>query len=138
MGRPHETSFAPTRSVLSANARPDAWSPVNAGGGPMRAISRVLLAAVVLIWPGALFAQQIDWQRVDDAIAKPGEAQGDVRRYELPRTDLNVTIDGVTLKPNLALAGWMAFKPVQEGAWVTGELVLTETEVGPVMTKLLD
>ena len=104
----------------------------------MRAISRVLLAAVVLTWPGALCAQQIDWQRVDDAIAKPGEAQGDVRRYELPRTDLNVTIDGVTLKPSLALAGWVAFKPVQEGAWVTGELVLTETEVGPVMTKLLD
>jgi hypothetical protein len=104
----------------------------------MRAIPRILLVAVMLAWAGGLHAQQIDWQRVDDAIAKPGNTQGDVRRYELPRSDLNVTIDGVTLKPNLALTGWVAFKPVEEGVWVTGDLVLTETEVGPVMSKLLD
>ncbi len=104
----------------------------------MRAIPRIVLAAAMLAWPGGLFAQQIDWQRVDDAIAKPGTTQGDVRRYHLQRSDLNVTIDGVTLKPNLALAGWVAFKPIQDGAWATGDLVLTETEVGPVMSKLLD
>jgi Domain of Unknown Function (DUF1259) len=104
----------------------------------MRAIPRILLAAAMLAWPAGLHAQGIDWQRIDDAIAKPGNTQGDVRRYELQRSDLNVTIDGVTLKPNLALAGWVAFKPVQEGAWVTGDLLLTETEVGPVMSKLLD
>src|SRR5437667_11816712 len=85
---PHETSFAPTRSVLSANARPTPGRPSKQEKGHMRAISRVLLAAVILTWPGALCAQQIDWQRVDDAIAKPGVAQGDVRRYELPRSDL--------------------------------------------------
>jgi len=104
----------------------------------MRAIPPILLAAAMLAWPAGLHAQAIDWQRVDDAIAKPGNTQGDVRRYELQRSDLNVTIDGVTLKPNLALSGWVAFKPVQEGAWVTGDLLLTETEVGPVMSKLLD
>src|SRR5262249_11067716 len=105
----------------------------------MWAISKFLFpAAALALLAAPARAQQIDWARVDDALTKTGVVQGDVRRYELPRADLNVTIDGVTLKAALALSGWLAFKPAPEGAWVTGEVVLTETEVGPVMSKLLD
>ena len=54
-----------------------------------------------------------------------------------PRTDLNVTLDGVTIKPALALGGWVAFKPMHGGAMVMGDLVLLETEINPVMTKMI-
>jgi biotin operon repressor len=49
-----------------------------------------------------------------------------------------VTVDGVAIKPALALGGWLGFEPVQDGALVMGDLVLTETEVSPVMSKLLE
>src|SRR6185437_8271641 len=53
-----------------------------------------------------------------------------------PRTDLHVTLDGVALKPSLALGSWLAFWPEGNAAMVMGDLVLTETEIAPVMTKL--
>lgn len=83
-------------------------------------------------------AQEIDWQRVDDAFGRKAAVSGDVRRYGFPRTDLNVTLDGVTIKPALALGGWIAFKPMHGEAMVMGDLVLLETEINPVMLKLIE
>jgi Domain of Unknown Function (DUF1259) len=48
-----------------------------------------------------------------------------------------MTVDGVAIKPALALGGWLGFEPMAGGALVMGDLVLTETEIEPVMTKLL-
>jgi hypothetical protein len=48
-----------------------------------------------------------------------------------------VTVDGVTIKPALALGGWLGFEPVAGGALVMGDLVLVEPEIAPVMSKLL-
>jgi hypothetical protein len=84
-------------------------------------------------------AQEIDWQKVDAAFGrKPAVVAGDVHRYGFPRTDLTVTLDGVNIKPALALGGWIAFKPAHGGAMAMGDLVLLETEINPVMSKLLE
>jgi len=83
-------------------------------------------------------AQAIDWQKVDDAFGRKAAVSEDVHRYGFPRTDLNVTLDGVTIKPALALGGWVAFKPAHGGAMVMGDLVLLETEINPVMLKLIE
>jgi Domain of Unknown Function (DUF1259) len=83
-------------------------------------------------------AQEIDWQKVDDALGRKPGVSGDVHRYGFPRTDLAVTLDGVTIKPALALGGWIAFKPAHGGAMAMGDLVLLESEVNPVMLKLIE
>jgi hypothetical protein len=84
-------------------------------------------------------AQEIDWQKIDDAFGrKPAAVASDVHRYGFPRTDLAVTLDGVAIKPALALGGWIAFKPAHGGAMVMGDLVLLETEINPVMLKLIE
>src|SRR4030081_1859668 len=83
-------------------------------------------------------AQEIDWQKVDDAFGRKPAVSGDVHRYGFPRTDLTVTLDGVTIKPALALGGWVAFKPMHGGAMVMGDLVLLESEINPVMLKMID
>src|SRR5215217_7832363 len=83
-------------------------------------------------------AQEVDWQAVDDAFGRKPAVTGDVHRYSFPRTDLNVTLDGVTIKPALALGGWVAFKPMHGQAMVMGDLVLLETEINPVMLKLIE
>jgi hypothetical protein len=79
-----------------------------------------------------------DWQAVDSALGRKGAAQpGDVMKYSFPRSDLDVTVDGVKLKPAFALGSWVAFKRVGAGQTVAaGDLVLTEDEIGPVMSKL--
>ncbi len=104
----------------------------------MRLIS-VLSIGASLIAATAARSQDIDWQKVDDAIGrKPAVVSGDVHRYGFPRSDLSVTLDGVSIKPALALGGWVAFKGMGKQAMVMGDLVLLETEIKPVMTKLVD
>src|SRR6516164_3510560 len=84
-------------------------------------------------------AQEIDWKKVDETIGRSAAVvSGDVHRYAFPRADLNVTLDGVTIRPALALSGWTAFKPVHGGAMIMGDLVLLETEINPVMSKLIE
>jgi len=94
-----------------------------------------LLAAVAL--PALGNAADIDWKKVDTALGKAAAISGEVHRYGLPRSDLHVTLDGVAIKPALALGGWVAFAPMHGEAMVMGDLVLLETEITPVMTKLL-
>jgi biotin operon repressor len=86
----------------------------------------------------AASAQEIDWKKVDAAIGKTAAVSGQVHRYGFPRSDLQVTVDGVAVRPTLALGGWAAFQPMQGEAMVMGDLVLLETEVNPVMAKLLE
>jgi hypothetical protein len=110
----------------------------------MRFYSAVVFGAASLISASVAQSQEIDWQKVDEAIGrKPAVVSGDVHRYGFPRTDLNVTLDDVGIKPALALGGWVAFKGMTGGAMsgqamVMGDLVLLETEIKPVMTKFVE
>ncbi|MBI3952138.1 MAG: DUF1259 domain-containing protein [Acidobacteria bacterium] len=52
-----------------------------------------------------------DWKQVEQAMGKSGAMQpGDVFKVSLPRSDLRVTVNGVQIKPALALGSWVAFK----------------------------
>src|SRR5262245_63555897 len=82
-------------------------------------------------------AQEVDWKGVDAALGRAAAVAGDVHRYGFPRSDLQVTLDGVAIKPALALGGWVAFKPVHGEVMIMGDLVLLDTEINPVMAKLL-
>jgi hypothetical protein len=96
-----------------------------------------LLCCVALSQPKA--AASPDWNAVAAGLGKSGtEMPGGVYRVGLPRSDLTVTLDGVTLKPSLALGSWLAFAPRGNSTVVMGDLVLTEEEVGPVMSKLAE
>src|SRR6516165_4279808 len=84
-------------------------------------------------------AQDVDWKKVDEAIGRSAAVvSGDVHRYAFPRTDLAVTLDGATIRPALALGGWVAFKPMGQDVMVMGDLVLLETEINPVMAKMVE
>jgi hypothetical protein len=78
-----------------------------------------------------------DWKQVEAAMGRPGQVQPeDVLKFGMPRKDLHFVIDGVDIKPGLALGSWAAFKRDGGGAMVMGDLVLTEDEVEPVLMKL--
>jgi hypothetical protein len=99
-----------------------------------------LLAAVAAIVTSAsVVAADIDWSKVDQAMGRKGSDQpGGVHKYGLPRSDLSVTVDGVAIKPTLALGSWIAFQPTGDGAMFMGDLVLMDTEISPVMKRLID
>lgn len=96
----------------------------------------VLVGAVVLA--SAASGQQTDWARIDHVLGRSGSAlAGGVVKYGFPRTDLNVTVHGVRLRPAFALGGWVAFKDIGAGrVMAMGDLVLTESEVQHVIRAL--
>ena len=78
-----------------------------------------------------------DWTVVENALGRKGTpSPGGVARFSFPRSDLNVVLHGVTLKPALALGSWIAFKRIADHAMVMGDLVLLEAEVTTVMASL--
>ena len=100
----------------------------------LRAVPSLLLIAS----PSIAQPETANWAAVDQALGRPGTTQPDgIRRYGFPRSDLRVTLDGVAIKPALALGGWLAFQPMDKGMVVMGDLVLTPEEVNPVMGELL-
>jgi Domain of Unknown Function (DUF1259) len=101
-------------------------------------LTKISIVAALLTVGTAAYAQDADWQKVDDALGRKPAVSGDVHRYGFPRGDLSVTLDGVTIKPALALGGWVAFKPMHGEAMVMGDLVLLESEVNPVMLKMIE
>jgi hypothetical protein len=102
------------------------------------AAAAVLGGLLGMFSPG-VHAAETDWSKVAAALGKSGaEMAGGVYRVGLPRTDLHVTLDGIELKPSFALGSWLAFRHDGNAAMVMGDLVLTEAEIAPVMTKLAE
>lgn len=103
---------------------------------------RFVLMIAVLTLETALsaYAQQSsasEWKPVEDALGRKGSIQpGDVYKFNMPRSDLKVTVAGTPIKAGLALGSWLAFKKMGNEAIVMGDLVLTQAEVEPVMMKL--
>lgn len=102
----------------------------------MNMVLRVLTTGALLL-SATLARAEIDWSQVDTAIGKKPVVAGSVHRYGLPRSDLHITLDEVSIKPGLALGGWIAFEPTAHETMMMGDLVVTETEVTPVMRALL-
>jgi hypothetical protein len=104
--------------------------------GPFMKIGVAMTASLSLAVPA--FAQQGSWSAVETALGRKGAMQADnVIKFSFPRSDLSVSVGGVTLKPALALGGWVAFKQIGAGqSMAMGDLVLTDDEVAPVMTAL--
>jgi hypothetical protein len=103
----------------------------------MRRPVALAIAGLALALASTPAAAAVDWTKVDEAFGRKGAEQpGGIHRYSFPRSDLKVTLDGVAIKPALALGGWLAFEPMGEKVMVMGDLVLTEEEINPVMTHL--
>ncbi len=90
----------------------------------------------IALFPLVTAAQGLDTTKIDQALGRSGQKTGDVYRVGFSRTDLQVTVAGVSIKPGLALGSWAAFSGSDANASVMGDLVLLESEVNPVMSKL--
>ena len=105
-----------------------------------RASAFVLLAAgIVTASTGSATAQtSAYWKPVQDALGQKGTVNPNgVLKFSFPRSDLNVVVDGVTLKPALALGSWVAFhRGLGDAVMMMGDLVLLDDEVPPVMVSL--
>jgi hypothetical protein len=82
----------------------------------------------------------LDTARIEMLTGAKGalDAKTGVFKVSVPRKDLAVQVGGARLNPRLGLTSWAAFVRAGESAMVMGDIVVTETEVDPVMSAALD
>jgi hypothetical protein len=85
----------------------------------MKSTQRLFIAISLLLTPIAVFAQGLDTAKIDQALARSGQKIGDVYKVGFPRTDLHVSVNGLAIKPGLALGSWAAFTGTDADAMST-------------------
>jgi hypothetical protein len=100
-------------------------------------------SVVTLLFAGTapLLAQDVpaEYQDVLKALGKQGDYKANVLKVNIPRNDLSVTVANVKTPTPFGFGGWIAMTKGAGGMDVMmGDLVLTENEVNPVMSALLD
>jgi hypothetical protein len=108
----------------------------------MIAVAGLVGAAVVGSFGAAAAAAQempSDYQEVLKTLDKKGDFKAGVLKVNIPRNDLKITIQGVATPTPFGFGGWVALTKGTGGADVMmGDLVLTQEEVNPVMSALLE
>jgi hypothetical protein len=104
-------------------------------------VQSALILAIVLASPRSSGAQDMpaDYAAALKTLARQGDYKDNVLKVNIPRSDLKVSVDGIATPTPFGFGGWIAFTKGTAGMDVMmGDLVLTEREVNPVMSALLD
>ena len=101
----------------------------------------IVMFAMLLASGTTAFAQEVpsDYAAVLKALGRQGDFKDNVLKVNIPRNDLKVSVEGVATPTPFGFGGWVAMEKGTGGMDVLmGDLVLTEGEVNPVMSALLD
>jgi hypothetical protein len=103
---------------------------------------RCLLACLGLLLSIVTSAQQpampAEYSSVLTALGRQGDFKDGVLKVNIPRSDLKVVVDGIATPTPFGFGGWIALTKGTGMDVMMGDLVLTEEEVNPVMSALLD
>jgi hypothetical protein len=97
-------------------------------------------AALAILTNTKVRAQDMpaEYQQVLTALGKQGDYKANVLKVNIPRNDVAVTVAGVKTPTPFGFGGWIAMTKGQGMDVMMGDLVLTQDEVNPVMSALLD
>jgi Domain of Unknown Function (DUF1259) len=80
-----------------------------------------------------------EYQQVLSALGKKGDYKANVLKVNVPRNDVTITVADVKTPTPFGFGGWVAMTKGAGGTdLMMGDLVLTQEEVNPVMSALLD
>jgi hypothetical protein len=80
-------------------------------------------------------AMTFDSKAIEEVLGKPGTVNGAVLAFAFPRKHA-IAMHGAALPPAMGMATAINFQPSPEGVAATGDFVLRESEVNPVIAAL--
>jgi len=105
-------------------------------------MKRVVGCTVLLLASLASLAQAQEmpaaYKQVLDTLGKTGDFKDNVLKVNIPRNDLSMTVANVKTPTPFGFGGWGALTKGTGMDVMMGDLVLTQDEVNPVMSALLD
>ncbi len=102
---------------------------------------RIFFFIGLVLTAARLPAQELpkEYQEVLTHLSRAGDFKAQVLKINIPRNDLHVTIAGQSTPTPFGFGGWVAMTKGDGGTEVLmGDLVLTQEEVNPVLSALLD
>src|SRR4026208_1339440 len=79
-----------------------------------------------------------EYQQVLSSLGRKGDYKAGVLKVNIPRNDLSVRVAGVDTPTPFGFGGWVAMTKGSGMDVMMGDLVLTEDELNPVMSAVLD
>src|SRR5215203_1401753 len=79
----------------------------------------------------------VDTTTIERIIGIKGKSNNGEYKITIPQNDLDVKVDGFKIIPAMGLGTWVAFTPAKEGVMVMGDIVITETDLGPVQQEII-
>ena len=79
----------------------------------------------------------VDTATIERIIGIKGKSNNGEYKITVPQNDLSVMADGFKIIPAMGLGTWVAFTPAKEGVMVMGDIVVTETDLGPVQQEII-
>src|SRR5258708_10844030 len=102
---------------------------------------QLISAALLVVVPRVQAAAQDMPAPYKDVVAflgRQGDFKANVLKVNIPRNDLSVTVASVKTPTPFGFGGWIALTKGTGMDVMMGDLVLTQDEVNPVMSALLD
>jgi hypothetical protein len=102
-----------------------------------------LFTAVACFGPPGFAQPGLDPARIEQLTGLKGtlndkQDKGAVFKVNFPRKDIQATVAGARMIPDLGLTAWVAFTRAGDHVMVMGDIVLLEGEVNPVMSAALE
>jgi hypothetical protein len=82
-------------------------------------------------------ARGVDTTTIERIMGIKGKSNNGEYKITVPQNDLSVMVDGFKIIPAMGLGTWVAFTPAKEGVMVMGDIVVTETDLGPVQQEII-
>lgn len=98
-----------------------------------------VVASLLISWAASAQDMPSEYQQVLTTLGKQGDYKMNVLKVNIPRNDLNISVANVRTPTPFGFGGWVAMtKGTSDMNVLMGDLVLTQEEVNPVMSALLE
>jgi len=82
-------------------------------------------------------SSKLDIQKIEQITGMKGVEKNGEYKITVPQNDLNIVVDGFKIIPPMGLGSWAAFTPCGDTAMVMGDIIVTETDLGPVQQEVI-
>ena len=102
-------------------------------------VVKAFSAAALFAYSPDTFAQKktIDTTSIERIMGAKGQFNNGEYKVTIPQNDLSVEVDGFKIIPAMGLGTWIAFSPMDNGAMIMGDIVLTETDLKAVQQEVI-